>query len=68
MPSVTSFLAIFFAIAFIAGSAFGALLLFIISIHRNGRTSLFDADEQQRGATSRSLLVTARTGRKENGQ
>jgi len=37
MPSAVSFLAIFSAIAFISGAAFGPLVLFAISIHRNAR-------------------------------
>lgn len=67
MPSTTSLLVICSAIVFISGAAFGALALFAISIRRNGRASLFDASTRQRGAISRSVLVTARTGRKESG-
>ena len=65
MPSATAVLVILSVVLFITGSAFGALVLFTISIHRNGRTSLFDVDTQQRGATSRSVLVSTRTDRKE---
>jgi hypothetical protein len=54
--------------AFISGSAFGALALFIISIHRAGRGSLFEATGRQRGAISRGVLVTTRAGREEDGQ
>jgi len=68
MPSTTSLLVIFSAIGFIGGTAFGALVLFVISIRRNGHASLFDASTQQRGGISRSVLVTTRTGRKESGQ
>jgi hypothetical protein len=68
MPSATSAFVIFSVVVFISGSAFGALVLFIISIHRTGRTSLFEASGQQRGATSRSVLVRTRTDRKDNGQ
>jgi hypothetical protein len=66
MHSAISFLIIFSVIAFITGSAFGALVLFVISIHRTRRTSLFEANRQQRGATSRSVLITTRIDRKDN--
>jgi hypothetical protein len=68
MPSTTSLLVICSAIAFTSGAVFGALALFAISIRRNGRASLFDASAQQRGAISRSVLVTTRTGHKESGK
>lgn len=35
---------------------------------RTGRASLFEASGQQRGATSRSVLVRTRTDRKDNGE
>jgi hypothetical protein len=65
MPSTTSLLAVFSVIVFIGGFAFGALALFVISIHRNRRASLFDASPRQPGAISRSVLVTTRAGGKE---
>lgn len=65
MPSASAILVILSVIVFITGSAFGALVLFIISIHRTRRGSLFEASGRQPGATSRSVLVTARTDRKE---
>ncbi len=68
MPSATTFLVIFSVIVFISGSAFGALALFSISIHRTRRASLFDVSGEQQGATSRRLLVTTRTDRKEGGE
>ncbi len=40
MPSATTFLVIFSVIVFISGSAFGALVLFSVSIHRTRRASL----------------------------
>jgi hypothetical protein len=67
MPSFISFLAVFSVIVFLGGSAFGALVLFIISIHRARRASFFQAGRQRRGAVSRGVLVTTRTGRKESG-
>jgi hypothetical protein len=68
MPSTTSLLAVFSVIVFIGGFAFGALVLFVISIHRNRRASLFEPSTRQRGAISRSVLVTTRAGRKDNGE
>jgi archaellum component FlaG (FlaF/FlaG flagellin family) len=55
MDSGAAFLAIFCVIIFITGSVAGALALFVISIHRTGRTSLFEASGQQRGSTARSM-------------
>jgi hypothetical protein len=68
MPSAISFLTAFSVVVFLAGSAFGALVLFIISIHRHHRASLFQDSRQRRGAISRSVLVTTRTGCKEGGE
>jgi hypothetical protein len=68
MPSATAVLAIFFVIIFITGAAFGALVLFSISIHRTRHVPLSEASAQQRGATSHSVLVTTRTSRKECGR
>jgi hypothetical protein len=65
MPSVTSFFAIFFAIAFFGGFASGMLLLFIISIHRARHASLFEDNRHRPGAISRSMLISARTDRKD---
>jgi hypothetical protein len=66
MPSTTPLLAVFSVLIFISGSAFGALALFVISIHRTRHASLFEASAQERGAISRSVLVTTRTGRAED--
>ena len=68
MPSAISFLTAFSVVAFLAGSAFGALVLFTASIHRDRRASLFKDSGQRRGAISRSVLVTTRTSRKEAGE
>jgi hypothetical protein len=68
MDSAATFLAIFCVIVFISGSAAGALVPFVISIHRTERTSLFEANGQQRGATARSVLVTTRTDREDDGE
>jgi hypothetical protein len=68
MPSVASFFAIFFAVAFFGGFALGMLLLFIISIHRARRVSLFEDNRHRPGAISRSVLISARTDRKDSGK
>lgn len=68
MPSTISLLVICSVTAFISGSAFGALTVLVISIRRAGRTPLFGASTQQRGAISRSVLVTTRAGHKESGK
>jgi hypothetical protein len=68
MPSATAFFVIFSAIIFITGAAFGALVLFSVSIHRTRHAPLSEAGRQERGATSRSVLVTTRTGRGGCGQ
>ena len=60
MHSANAVLVIFSLVLFISGSAFGALALFAISIHRTRRASLFEVSGQQRGATSRSVLVRTR--------
>jgi hypothetical protein len=68
MPPTTSLLVVFSVIVFISGFASGALVLFVISIHRTRHASLFEASRQQRGAISRSVLITTRAGRKEDGK
>jgi hypothetical protein len=68
MPSEMTFCTIFSIVVFIGGFAFGALTLFAISVHRTGRASLFDINGRQRGAISRSVLVTTRIDHKENGK
>jgi hypothetical protein len=62
-----SFLAIFAIIVFLGGSAFGALVLFVISIHRTNRAPL-SGIRGTRGAVSRSVLTTTRAGRREVGE
>jgi hypothetical protein len=68
MPSAISLLAIFLTIFFISGAAFGALVIFIISIHRTRRASLSEADGQQRGSISRSILATTRRDHREGAE
>jgi hypothetical protein len=68
MPSALSFFVAYSVIVFVSGAAFGALLLFVVSLHRSGRTSLFEVNEHGRGATSRSVLIATRGGRREGDQ
>ncbi len=68
MPSATTIFVIFCVIAFIGGSAFGALVLFCVSINRTRRASLFEVSGEQQGAASRRLLVSTRAGRREGGE
>jgi hypothetical protein len=68
MHSETALIAIFCGVVFITGAASGALVLFVISIHRARRASLFEADGRQRGGFARSLLVTTRTDPRESGE
>lgn len=62
-----SFLAIAAIIVFLGGSAFGALVLFVVSIHRTSRAPLSDI-RSTRGAVSRGMLTTTRAGRGEAGE
>jgi hypothetical protein len=68
MPSALSFFVIYSVIVFVSGAVFGALVLFVISIHRSRRTSLFEGNEDGRGTTARSVLISARGGFKDGDQ
>jgi hypothetical protein len=68
MHSETALIAIFCGIVFITGAASGALVLFVISLHRTRRASLFEVHGQQRGGMARSLLVTTRIDPREGGE
>jgi hypothetical protein len=68
MHSETALIAIFCGIVFITGAASGALVLFVISIHRTRRASLFEAHGQHRGGMARTLLVTTRTDPRDSGE
>jgi hypothetical protein len=63
---VISFLAIAAIVVFLGGSASGAFVLFVISIHRTSRAPLSEI-RSTRGAVSRSVLTTTRAGRREAG-
>ena len=58
-----SLLAIGAIVVFLGGSAFGALVLFVVSIHRTNRAPL-SGIRDTRGAVSRCVLTTTRAGRK----
>jgi hypothetical protein len=61
----------FFAVAaivvFLGGAAFGALVLFVISIHRTSRAPL-SSIRNTHGAVSRCVLTSTRAGREEAGR
>jgi hypothetical protein len=64
--SPMAFLAVFAIIVFLVGCALGALVIFVVSIHRAGsRTPIYEIGTQQRGAISRGVLMTTRTDRGE---
>jgi hypothetical protein len=64
MTLTLSLIAILGIAAFLAGAAFGGLLIFVISIHRTSRTSLSESHGQRVGSVSRHVLTGIRTGRK----
>lgn len=69
MISAISLYAAFTIVVFLGGCAFGALVLFVVSIHRAGRrTPIYQIGTHKRGSVSRCVLMTTRTNRKENGQ
>jgi hypothetical protein len=69
MISTMSLYAVFSIVVFLGGCAFGALALFVASIHRAGRhTPIYQIGSHKRGSVSRCALMTTRTSRKENAQ
>jgi hypothetical protein len=67
--SPIAFFAVFSIIVFLAGCALGALVIFVVSIHRAGsRTPIYELGTQERGGISRGVLITTRIDRKENGE
>jgi len=47
--------------AFLAGAAFGALLVFAVSIHRTSRVPLSQSHGKRAGSVSRRVLAGIRT-------
>ncbi len=52
MTSAFSLIAILAIVAFLAGAAFGGLLVFVISIHRTSRVPLSESHGQRAGSVS----------------
>jgi hypothetical protein len=65
---VTSLIAVSSAISFLSGSAFGALTVFAISIHRTRHAPLSELRREQAGALARSALTTTRAASKGKGE
>jgi hypothetical protein len=64
-----AFFAVFAIIVFLAGCAMGALLIFVVSIHRAGsRTPIYEVGTHERGGISRGVLITTRIDRKEDSE
>jgi hypothetical protein len=69
MSSAMSLFAVFSIIVFLGGCAFGALALFVVSIHHAGyRTPIYEIGTHKRGSVSRCVLMTTRIKHEENGQ
>jgi len=60
MTSVLSLAALLAIVVFLAGAAFGALVVFVISIHRTSRAPLSGSHGQRAGSLSRRLLTGIR--------
>jgi hypothetical protein len=59
------FFAVFSIIVFLGGCALGALVIFVVSIHRAGsRTPVYEIGTRQRGGISRGVLMTTRIDRR----
>jgi hypothetical protein len=67
MISALSIVAVFTIVVFLGGAAFGAFMVFVVSIHRTSRAPLSEIDNA-RGALSRQVLTSARTNCRESDQ
>jgi hypothetical protein len=67
MISALSIVAVFTIVVFLGGTAFGAFMVFVVSIHRTNRTPLSQIDDA-RGGLSRQVLTSARTNGRESDQ
>jgi hypothetical protein len=63
-----SLIAISSVISFLSGSAFGALAVFVISIHRTRHAPLSELRREQAGALARSALTATRAASKGKGE
>jgi hypothetical protein len=68
MISALSLIAVFTIVVFLAGTAFGVLLVFIISIHRTSRAPLSESHGRRAGAISRRVLTGIRNDKTEAGK
>jgi hypothetical protein len=66
--SAVSLFTVVSVIIFLSGSAFGALVLFAISIHRTKHRPLSGIHGERAGTVSRSVLTTTRAGCKGKGE
>jgi hypothetical protein len=64
----TSLIAVSSVISFLAGSAFGALAVFAISIHRTRHAPLSEFRRERAGALARSALTMTRAASKGKGE
>jgi hypothetical protein len=65
MISALSVIAVFGIIVFLSGALSGVFILLVISMHKTSRAPLSETHGERAGATSRRMLVGARTGGKE---
>ncbi len=68
MTSALPLIAVLAIVVFLAGTAIGALLVFIISIHRTSRAPLSESHGQRAGKISRRLLTGIRDDKTEAGK
>ena len=59
--SAVSVIAVTALVAFLAGTASGAFILLVISIHRTSRGPLSHSQAKRRGAIARRMLTRIRT-------
>jgi hypothetical protein len=68
MTSALPLIAVLVIVVFLAGTAIGALLVFIISIHRTSRAPLSESHGQRAGTISRRFLAGIRNDKTEAGE
>ena len=65
MISALSVIVIFGIIIFLSGALSGVFILLVISLHKTSRGPLSETHGERAGATSRRMLVGARTSGRE---
>ena len=68
MTSALSLIAVFSIAVFLTGAAFGALAIFVISIHRTSRAPLSESHGRRAGSISRRVLAGIRNDETEAGK